>query len=323
MSDNSKNRTEGFDPMQYARKIKDGNGDEVLYLDVQYRKRWFREENPNGKIEKKIVSFDGGLAVVEARIYLDRNDQQENFISNAFAQRFADPNNLEYGNRYLESAETAAVGRALADAGYGLQFAVEPDQTPVDMGQSIVFARPQQNEHRSAQGQIPVQQRQPVQAIPSQPQPNIPPQSIPAQRQTTAQQRQVQPNTPPQRQAEQAITSQPQQRQVQQRQVQQRQPQPETPPQSVPPQPQQTQQQVPTFTHQTPVAEIVRLMPYEEAVKVVYRCNGSLDGKTMGQIAAENFGYLQWLAEKCNTPKNLFKGAAQIIVREHLTRNKN
>ena len=104
---------EGFDPKQYARTIRDADGQESLYLDVQYRKMWFRLCNPTGKIVKKICTFDGNLAVVEARIYLDRNDAPENFVSNAFAQRFVDPNNPEYGTRYLESAETAAVGRAI------------------------------------------------------------------------------------------------------------------------------------------------------------------------------------------------------------------
>ena len=91
------NKVEGFDPKQYARTIQDANGQESLYLDVQYRKMWFRLCNPTGKIVKKICTFDGNLAVVEARIYLDRNDAPENFVSNAFAQRFVDPNNPEYG----------------------------------------------------------------------------------------------------------------------------------------------------------------------------------------------------------------------------------
>ena len=141
------NKVEGFDPKQYARTIQDANGQESLYLDVQYRKMWFRLCNPTGKIVKKICTFDGNLAVVEARIYLDRNDAPENFVSNAFAQRFVDPNNPEYGTRYLESAETAAVGRALADAGYGLQFCMEPDPTPVDMGQTPFAMAPDRTVH--------------------------------------------------------------------------------------------------------------------------------------------------------------------------------
>ena len=72
------NKVEGFDPKQYARTIQDANGQESLYLDVQYRKMWFRLCNPTGKIVKKICTFDGNLAVVEARIYLDRNDAPEN-----------------------------------------------------------------------------------------------------------------------------------------------------------------------------------------------------------------------------------------------------
>ena len=77
------------------------------------------------------------MAVVEAKVYLDKNDSEENFVSNAFAQRFADPSNMEYGSRYLESAETAAVGRALADAGYGLQFCAEPNMMIADSPQTF------------------------------------------------------------------------------------------------------------------------------------------------------------------------------------------
>ena len=134
---NELNKVEGFNPLDYARQITDANGNTSLYLDVQYRKMWFRLANPNGKIVKKICNFDGNLAVIEAKVYLDKNDSEENFVSNAFAQRFADPSNMEYGSRYLESAETAAVGRALADAGYGLQFCAEPDMLLADSPQTF------------------------------------------------------------------------------------------------------------------------------------------------------------------------------------------
>ena len=237
------NKVEGFDPKQYARTIQDANGQESLYLDVQYRKMWFRLCNPTGKIVKKICTFDGNLAVVEARIYLDRNDAPENFVSNAFAQRFVDPNNPEYGTRYLESAETAAVGRALADAGYGLQFCMEPDPTPVDMGQTPFAMAPDAFDDP-----------EPFTPVPTGVNGNY---SV---------------NTA-------AQSNRPAPQPVQQQQYQ--------PPQSQPQNVQQynanryhapVQPQAPSFTHQTPVDEIVRLMPYEEAVKVVYRCNGKHNG---------------------------------------------
>ena len=77
------------------------------------------------------------------------------------------------------------------------------------------------------------------------------------------------------------------------------------------------QPQTPTFTHRTPVDEIVRLMPYEEAVKVVYRCNGKHNGKTLGQIAVEDFRSIEWIANSYNGDKNLFKGAAKVILNRH------
>ena len=276
------NKVEGFDPKQYARTIRDADGQESLYLDVQYRKMWFRLCNPTGKIVKKICTFDGNLAVVEARIYLDRNDAPENFVSNAYAQRFNDPNNPEYGTRYLESAETAAVGRALADAGYGLQFCMEHDPTPVDMGQTPFTAVNELFEDPEPFTPVPtgVNGNYPVNA------------------------------------AVQSNRSAPQS--VQQQQYQPIQPQPQNVQQynanrynaSVQP-------QTPTFTHQTSVDEIVRLMPYEKAVKVVYRCNGKHNGKTLGQIAVEDFRSIEWIANSYNGDKNLFKGAAKVILSRH------
>lgn len=164
------NKVEGFDPADYARTIKDTNGQDAMYLDVQYRKLWFRLCNPAGKIVQKIHTFDGTLAVVEARIYLDRNDPEDAFISNAFAQRFAGQNDQDYGNRYLETAATAAVGRALADAGYGLQFCLDRDKKPVDSLQQVQKPRIDQIIDDSDTQSQSNQTQQPVQSQSVQPQ---------------------------------------------------------------------------------------------------------------------------------------------------------
>ena len=51
---------------------------------------------------------------------MNRNDEPDNFLANGFATRYKDPT-TEFGINFLESAETAALGRALKDAGFGTQ----------------------------------------------------------------------------------------------------------------------------------------------------------------------------------------------------------
>lgn len=270
------NKIEGFDPSSYARTITDSDGQQSLYLDVQYRKMWFRLCNPTGKIVKKICNFDGSLAVVEARVYLDRNDPPENYVSNAFAQRFIDPSNQDYGSRYLESAETAAVGRALADAGYGLQFCLEPDPTPMDMGQQFFGQSEMMPDEICSMTETSVQnfvQPAPVTTVSNAP--NM--MYAPGYQMPNSQQ-----------------GYNPQYGNI--------------------PQPAPT---APAFTNQMPVEHIVQNMPYEEAVKVVYHCNGKHNGKTLGQIAVEDFSSIKWLAESYRGDKNLYKGAAKIILNRH------
>ncbi len=130
------NRVEGFNPMELARTLTKEGQEDQLYLDVKYRKLWFRLVYPLGKIVSSIRSFTENMAIVEARIYLDKCDAEENYVANAFSQRFRtnDPN---FGDKFLEMAETAAVGRALSDAGFGLQFVdvgEENDPMQVDAG---------------------------------------------------------------------------------------------------------------------------------------------------------------------------------------------
>lgn len=71
------NRVEGFNPMELARILEKGGQEEQLYLDVKYRKLWSRLVYPLGKIVSSIRSFTENMAIVEARIYLDKCDAEE------------------------------------------------------------------------------------------------------------------------------------------------------------------------------------------------------------------------------------------------------
>lgn len=153
------NQVEGFNPMELARTLSKEGQEDQLYLDVKYRKLWFRLVHPLGKIVSSIRSFTENMAIVEARIYLDKCDAEENYITNAFSQRFRtnDPN---FGDKFLEMAETAAVGRALSDAGFGLQFAdvgEENDPMQVDAGIQIpgTAAQSQAQGNYTPQGGMP------------------------------------------------------------------------------------------------------------------------------------------------------------------------
>jgi len=98
------NRVDGFHPMELARKIGEEGQEEQLYLDVKYRKLWFRLVNPAGKIISRIITFTENMAVVEARIYLDKCDQEDNYVANSFSQKFRsdDP---KFGDKFLEMAD--------------------------------------------------------------------------------------------------------------------------------------------------------------------------------------------------------------------------
>ncbi len=138
------NRVEGFEPMELARTIKQEGQEDQLYLDVKYRKLWFRLVHPLGKIVSRILNFNETMALAEARIYLDHKDDSENYVANAFSMKFRtdDP---RFGDKFLEMAETAAVGRALSDAGFGVQFAdvgESNDPNQVDAGIPVSMQYP-------------------------------------------------------------------------------------------------------------------------------------------------------------------------------------
>ena len=114
------NHVEGFDPRQYMRATSTEEG-QGLYLDVKYRKLWFRLAHPLGKIKKIFHALNAEVAICEARVYLSKDDPEEQYVGSGTAQRFFKAGD-KFCESYVESAETAAVGRALAEAGFGSQF---------------------------------------------------------------------------------------------------------------------------------------------------------------------------------------------------------
>lgn len=116
------NRVEGFEPLDLLGCAASPEaGGERPELGLAYKKLWFRLANPKGRIQTEKISLTEGEAVFEARIYLDCGDENpvSSFISCSTRQEAP-------GGRYIQAAQDGAVEQALADAGFGIQFACVP-----------------------------------------------------------------------------------------------------------------------------------------------------------------------------------------------------
>ena len=179
------NRVDGFEPARFMRKLtevdENGQPNERMYLEVAYRKLWFRLKHPEGAIRKLIREVNDQFAIMEARIYLDRRDPEESYIANAIVKRYFNPDD-KLGDKYLEIAETAAVGRALADAGFGIQFtdsSENPESGVVDspIGMPIGHtANASQSQINTVAGEVTHASQTPASAVAN----NTVPNSIPA-----------------------------------------------------------------------------------------------------------------------------------------------
>lgn len=94
------------------------------YLQVAWRIVWFREENPGWGIVTSPIKMEQDYTIFRADI-INENDFT---ISTAHKREDA-----KHFQDHAEKAETGAIGRALANCGYGTQFA--PD---LDEGERIV-----------------------------------------------------------------------------------------------------------------------------------------------------------------------------------------
>jgi len=119
------NKVQGFDPLKFLRKTSKGE----RKLDLKYKKLWFRLKYPNGRIKLSALKITDQLAIIEARVYFDKNDTRPK--ASFVAQRDA---GSTPGGLYIESAQHAAIDQALSDAGFGVQFT---STAPSDSGETI------------------------------------------------------------------------------------------------------------------------------------------------------------------------------------------
>ena len=123
---NNIHKVEGFDPSVYAIDYTDlSTGETRKRLPVMAQLAWFRLVYPEGKIAINVIPGHDCF-VATARVYPSYKDPTDCYLAEATASRGYDPAKPSVSPR--EWAQTAAVGIALRNAGFGLQFGAAGDE---------------------------------------------------------------------------------------------------------------------------------------------------------------------------------------------------
>lgn len=128
---NTIHKVEGFDPTPLAVEYMDLTTQEKRKrLPVMAQLAWFRLKYPEGKIAIDVEAVKDYF-VASARVYVSYKDPVECYLAEATASRKYDPLKPTVSPR--EWAQTAAVGIALRNAGFGLQFGAAGDDFESDV----------------------------------------------------------------------------------------------------------------------------------------------------------------------------------------------
>lgn len=298
------NHVPGFDPLKFLRRtISRKTGEDVMRLDLRYKKLWFRLACPTGRLKLNALRITEKMAIFEAKVYRDREDAEplSSYVANCTLD--ATP-----GGLYVEAAQEEALDTALSNAGFGIQFAdmgseSEEYGSEVPVGAKAEIAKPVQVKTVAAK---PVQtkaevtesvqkQPEPVKATPQEsakadPLDAIMADDMPVPEQTTAE-----------------VVKKP--KTVVPESVQSAQTPPE-PPQNVI----VLEQEPPAtaYTQSSPVEEIRQQMTYEQAQNVIVDC-GTCKGWTLAQVADRRAASLRWYVKGYQGENNILRAAAAII----------
>ena len=300
----SLNHVPGFDPLKFLRRTTSRKtGDDVMRLDLRYKKLWFRLACPTGRLKLNALRITEKMAIFEAKVYRDREDAEplSSYVANCTLD--ATP-----GGLYVEAAQEEALDTALSNAGFGIQFAdvgseSEEYGSEVPVGAKAEIAKPVQVKTVAAK---PVQtkaevtesvqkQPEPVKATPQEsakadPLDAIMADDMPVPEQVTAE-----------------VVEKP--KTVVPESVQSAQTPPE-PPQNVI----VLEQEPPAtaYTQSSPVEEIRQQMTYEQAQNVIVDC-GTCKGWTLAQVADRRPASLRWYVKGYQGENNILRAAAAII----------
>lgn len=151
------NEVEGFDPTPLAVEYTDLNsGEKRLRLPVMAQLAWFRLKYPEGRVSTAI-SPGKDCFIATARIYHHYSDPVDQFLAEATASRGYLPDKPTISPR--EWAQTAAVGIALRNAGFGLQFGAAGDtfdSPAVDELGGIIWSNEEQGLHPNTGAAQPI-----------------------------------------------------------------------------------------------------------------------------------------------------------------------
>ena len=135
------NKVPGFDPLKFLRRTKD-----TLKLDLPYQKLWFRMAHPNGRMRLTALRITEQMAIFEAKVFLDRSDTQDSrdFVkaaqNEALSQALTDAG---FGIQLISADAQAGPMEKRSEA--PVKRAVEPPAS------TVVCAAPQQEPHSAPQ----------------------------------------------------------------------------------------------------------------------------------------------------------------------------
>ena len=292
------NKVQGFDPLKFLRKTSKGESK----LDLKYKKLWFRLKYPNGRIKLSALKITDQLAIIEARVYFDKNDTQPK--SSFIAQRDA---SSTPGGLYIETAQHAAIDQALSDAGFGVQFTAS---SPSESGETVAKVVKEQpatadtpvNEEKTAVSaeSVAVVVEETV-ANATEENPAV--QTVAAEPTVTAETAQAQPEVVAEASAEvagnAAVT--PVVETVE-----------ESEGEEVEDEAPAVGSAAPAYTSETPVEVICSMMTYEEACNVIVP-TGTCKDWTLAQVADRRPASLKWYINGYTGNDNILRAAATIM----------
>ena len=291
----SLNHVPGFDPLKFLRRTTSRKtGEDVMRLDLRYKKLWFRLACPTGRLKLNALRITEKMAIFEAKVYRDREDAEplSSYVANCTLD--ATP-----GGLYVEAAQEEALDTALSNAGFGIQFAdvsVESEEygSEVPVGAKAEIAKPVQVKTELAEPAqkqpevVKTVQEEPIKA--NDPLDAIMADDMPVPEQVTAE-----------------VVEKPKTVVLESVQPAQT---PAEPPQNVI----VLEQEPPAaaYTQSTPVEEIRRRMTYEQTQNVIVDC-GTCKGWTLAQVADRRAASLRWYVKGYQGENNILRAAAAII----------